>query len=130
MRVANGAQKNGFLYCPVRAILGLLEQKWTLAIVLELATGKKRFNELATAVGGVNSRTLRLRLRALEERGLVQRRVISQMPPWVEYELTGKGRSLTVVVKNIATWGRRWMNHHAAPRVGERPPARIGGDRR
>jgi len=130
MQTANGAGKNGFLYCPVKATIGLLEHKWTLAIVLELLTGKKRFNELAAAVGGVNSRTLRLRLRALEEGGLVRRRVVSQMPPWVEYELTGKGRSLTVVVKSIAAWGRRWMNRHTVGRVHERPLLRLGADRR
>ena len=125
MRTGNGRKMNGFPYCPVKATLELLEQKWVLAIILELTAGKKRFNELAHAVGGVNSRTLRMRLRALEHGGLVRRHVISQIPPWVEYELTGKGRSLTVIVRSIATWGRRWMDHYV-PRGNERASARAG----
>src|SRR2546428_12225602 len=49
-------------YCPIRATLQLLGQKWIPLIVYELRGGKRRFNELATVIGGCNSRTLRDRL--------------------------------------------------------------------
>ena len=52
-------------YCPVRATLALLGQKWVARIVYELASGKRRFNELASTVGGCSSRTLRDRLQDL-----------------------------------------------------------------
>ena len=39
-------------YCPVRAALALLGQKWVPRIIYELMQGKRRFNELACAVGG------------------------------------------------------------------------------
>ncbi len=81
-------------YCPVRATLALLGQKWVPRIVYELMQGKRRFNELAGAVGGCNSRTLRDRLKGLEELGIIDRHVVAVMPPWVEYELTAKGLEL------------------------------------
>ena len=51
-------------YCPVRATLALLGQKWVARIVYELQGGKRRFNDLSATVGGCNSRTLRDRLKA------------------------------------------------------------------
>ena len=97
------------IYCPVAATMNLLNQKWTLHIIRELMSGKKRFNELAHRVGNVNSRTLRERLRVLEEEEIVVRHVVHTIPPWVEYALTEKGHALNSVIDSIAAWGRRWM---------------------
>ncbi len=97
------------VYCPVRATLALLGQKWVPHIIYELTGGKRRFNELAAAIGGCNSRTLRDRLKGLEELGIVSRRIIATMPPWVEYSLTTKGRELAQALSGIQEWGRRYM---------------------
>src|SRR6266542_2257275 len=102
------------IYCPVAATMNLLNQKWTLHIIRELMSGKKRFNELAHRVGGCNSRTLRDRLRCLEEEDIVVRHVVNTIPPWVEYELTEKGHALNSVIESIAAWGRRWMADRVA----------------
>jgi DNA-binding HxlR family transcriptional regulator len=101
-------------YCPVRATLALLGQKWVPRIVYELMGGKRRFNELACAVGGCNSRTLRDRLKGLEELGIIERNVIAVMPPWVEYDLTERGRELGVALQRLEAWGR---SHMAEPIV-------------
>ena len=97
------------VYCPVRATLALLGQKWVPRIIYELVAGKRRFNQLATVVGGCNSRTLRDRLRNLEELEVVSRRIVATMPPWVEYELTAKGRELAQALSGLEAWGRRYM---------------------
>ena len=99
------ALKQDASYCPVRATLALLGQKWVPHIVHELMQGKRRFNELAHVVGGCNSRTLRDRLRSLEELGIVQRRIVATMPPWVEYELTPAGRELGEALAGLSAWG-------------------------
>lgn len=96
-------------YCPVMATLSLLEQKWVLHIFYALLGGPRRFNELASAVGHVNSRTLSERLKLLEDQGFVRRTVKESIPPWVEYELTEKGKSLGPVIDHMAEWGRTWM---------------------
>ena len=96
-------------YCPVRATLALLGQKWVPRIIYELMDGKRRFNELACAVGGCNSRTLRDRLKGLEEMGIIERNVVAVMPPWVEYDLTPKGRELGMALRRLEQWGRAHM---------------------
>lgn len=95
-------------FCPIAATLHLMHEKWTLHIVYALLPGKKRFNEIAHALGGVNARTLRERLRGLEEEGIVERRVLSTIPPWVEYELTEKGQALSGVMEAMARWAVEW----------------------
>jgi DNA-binding HxlR family transcriptional regulator len=96
-------------FCPIAETLNLLHEKWTLHIVHALLLGKKRFNEIGHALGGVNPRTLRERLRSLEEEGIVTRHVISTMPPWVEYELTAKGHALQPLMDAMAEWSRNWV---------------------
>ena len=96
------------IHCPVSATLDLLNRRWTLHIVRSLLGGKKRFNEIARE-NRINPRTLRERLRMLEEEGAVTRTVISTIPPNVEYELTEKGKALNCIFEALAEWGRSWM---------------------
>ena len=132
MPMVEGRPAAASIYCPVAATMDLLNQKWTLHIIRELMSGKRRFNELAHRVGGCNSRTLRERLRSLEEEAIVVRHVVNTIPPWVEYELTDKGHSLNSVIDSIAAWGLRWMSDRVsrceetvtadpASRCGSRP---------
>jgi len=97
-------------YCPVRATLALLGQKWVPHIVYELTGGKRRFNELSLVIGGCNSRTLRGRLKGLEDLGIVSRRIVATMPPWVEYQLTDMGRELAEALTALEDWGHRYMD--------------------
>lgn len=96
-------------YCPVRATLAILGQKWVPHIIYDLTGGKRRFNELAVMIGGCNSRTLRDRLKGLEDLGIVSRRIVATMPPWVEYQLTEKGRDLADAMTGLEEWGHRYM---------------------
>jgi DNA-binding HxlR family transcriptional regulator len=96
------------IFCPAHATLDLLSSRWTLHIVHSLLEGKKRFNEIARE-NGINPSTLRDRLRALEEEGVVMRHVVSNMPPNVEYELTEKGQALNCIFGSLSEWGRTWM---------------------
>ena len=97
-------------YCPVRATLALLGQKWVPRIIYELMREKRRFNELAGAVGGCNSRTLRDRLKNLESLDVVSRNIVAVMPPWVEYDLTPKGHELGEALLDLERWGRSYMS--------------------
>ena len=57
----------------------------------------------------VSPRTLSLRLRALEEEGIVERQTYPEVPPRVEYALTEKGRALVPLIEDMRTYGRRWL---------------------
>ena len=96
-------------YCPVRATLALLGQKWVPHIIHELMGGKRRFNELAHNIGGCNSRTLRDRLKNLESLDVVSRHIVAVMPPWVEYDLTPKGHELGRALLALEHWGQSYM---------------------
>ena len=108
------------IFCPANAVLNLLSERWTLHIVRSMLDGKKRFNEIARA-NGINPATLRERLRALEEEGVVTRHVLSTMPPHVEYVLTVKGLALNGIFEQLAVWGRTWMQPKGAELVGSAP---------
>ena len=101
-------------YCSMRATLALVGQKWVPRIIYELLQGKRRFNELASLVGGCNSRTLRDRLVSLEEIGILERKVIAVTPPWVEYSLTYKGRELAVALHGLEDWAKAHMSDQPA----------------
>lgn len=99
----------GHDYCPVGATMNLLNQKWTLHVLRELMAGPRRFNEMLRALGEISPRTLCGRLRQLESEGVLTRSIINHIPPWVEYDLTEKGRALNAVIDSIVVWGRVYM---------------------
>ncbi|WP_405649244.1 winged helix-turn-helix transcriptional regulator [Streptomyces sp. NBC_00019] len=91
--------------CGVRDVLDRLGDKWSVYVVVELASGIRRFKELQRAIpGNISQRMLTLTVRRLERDGLVKRTVYPTIPPQVEYELTDLGHSLTHVVKALADW--------------------------
>jgi len=94
--------------CAATDGLTVLGHKWVLRIIRELGGRTQRFCELQDALGGVNSATLSQRLKLLEDEGLVQRRAISAMPPWVEYSLTAKGGDLRRAISGVDRWAERW----------------------
>jgi DNA-binding HxlR family transcriptional regulator len=92
------------------AALNVLGQKWVLRIVRVLGDRTQRFCELQDALGGANSATLSQRLKLLEDEGLIERRAVSAVPPWVEYSLTEKGSDLSGALGGIDLWAERWAS--------------------
>ena len=76
----------------------LLERRWLLRLVVAAHAGAVRFNEFGEAVVGISPRMLSARLRDLERAGMVERVVIPDSPPGVEYRLTERGRALGPLV--------------------------------
>jgi len=96
-------------FCPVYDSIQLLQEKWVLHIVRALLAGPHGFNELARAVGGVNTTTLSNRLEHLERLGVVSKTVESTMPPRSRYELSSSGAALHEVIEAIDAWARTHM---------------------
>jgi DNA-binding HxlR family transcriptional regulator len=95
--------------CPVCRTADIVCGKWTLLLVRELAEGCSRFCELERALQGISPRTLSLRLRALEEEGIVERHTYPAVPPRVEYVLTEKGLALIPLIDDMRAYGERWL---------------------
>ena len=78
-------------------------------MIRDLADSSCRFCELERSLEGISPRTLSLRLRALEECGIVARHTYPEVPPRVEYALTEKGQALVPVIEEMRAYGRRWL---------------------
>jgi DNA-binding HxlR family transcriptional regulator len=95
--------------CPVCRTADIVCGKWTLLLVRDLAEGRSRFCELERSLSGISPRTLSLRLRALEEEGIVERQTFAEVPPRVEYALTEKGLALIPIIDSMRAYGERWL---------------------
>ncbi|MBV8711608.1 MAG: helix-turn-helix transcriptional regulator [Solirubrobacterales bacterium] len=95
--------------CPVCRTAEIVCGKWTLLVIRDLAEGRSRFCELERSLHGISPRTLSLRLRALEEEGIVERQTFPEVPPRVEYALTDKGRALVPLIEDMRAYGIQWL---------------------
>jgi DNA-binding HxlR family transcriptional regulator len=93
--------------CPVAKTLEVVGDRWTLLLVRDLLRGTRRFQDLQASLRGIAPNILSDRLKLMERRGLVVRRLYSERPPRAEYTLTPKGQGLGVVVGALASWGSR-----------------------
>ena len=79
--------------------------KWKLRVIIALLHGKSRFNELQRTLEGISSKVLASELKELELNGFVRRRVYTQTPVVIEYELTDYALTVRPVLKVLGEWG-------------------------
>lgn len=113
------------LTCPVCATADIICGKWTILVIRDLADGRSRFSELERSLGGISPRTLSLRLRALEDEGIVERQTFSEVPPRVEYSLTEKGRALLPLIEDMRSYGREWLGSQCGGESAPAEPAAV-----
>lgn len=97
--------------CGIRDVLDRVGDTWSVLVIVELASGPRRFGELRRAVEGISQRMLTLTVRRLERDGLVLRTVYPAVPAQVDYRLTEMGSSLTHLVKALSDWS---LSHREA----------------
>ena len=90
--------------CPVRGVLDKISDKWSMLLVMTLASGPKRFNQLRRDVPDISQKMLTQTLRDLQRDGMVARRVFDTKPPSVEYRLTPLGESIIVPFGHLIRW--------------------------
>ena len=64
--------------CPVETTLQLISSRWKVLIIRDLLEGTKRFGELRKSIGPVTQKVLTANLRAMEEDGLLTRKVYAE----------------------------------------------------
>ena len=108
--------------CPLSEVLGLLRGAWAPNVIWQLSGEPRRFGELRHDMPKISARVLSARLRELETRGLVTRRVLDSSPPSAEYSLTPLGRELLPAIDALANVGRKlieeWETHQKKAAVG------------
>ena len=112
--------------CPVCQTADIICGKWTLLLIRDLAEGHSRFCELERSLQGISPRTLSLRLRALEDEGIVARETFGEVPPRVEYALTYKGQALLPIIDGMRSYGERWRGAVCgAPDTADEPSGAL-----
>ncbi|PCJ36319.1 MAG: transcriptional regulator [Cellvibrionales bacterium] len=96
--------------CPMPGIAKLIGGKWKLIILqILIFRGMKRFNELRRMIDGVTQTMLTKQLRALEEDGLVERKIYAEVPPRVEYTATQRAHELEEMFLAMHNW---WLKEN------------------
>ena len=93
--------------CPVTTCMALLSGAWAPNVIWYLSAHPRRFGELRVDIPKISARVLSARLRELELKGVVVRRVMPTSPPSVEYELSELGRELLPAIQAIIAVGTK-----------------------
>ncbi len=95
--------------CPIEATFKIIGKKWAVLIIREMFRGTKQFNRFLESIEGITPKVLTERLRELEKFGIIKRRIVSEYPIKVEYELTDLGKEFEPVLLAAASFSMRHM---------------------
>jgi DNA-binding HxlR family transcriptional regulator len=91
--------------CPIDNSLKIFGQKFALHIIRNILILKQnKFSQFLRSIEGINTKTLSIRLKELEEFGIIQRNVTKTRPPEVEYVITEKGKALEPILAKIGEY--------------------------
>ncbi|MFF9788181.1 winged helix-turn-helix transcriptional regulator [Streptomyces nigrescens] len=103
--------RKGPYECGLDAAVDVIGGKWKVLLLWALAERPRRFGELRRELPKISEKVLTQQLRELEADGIVHRENFPQVPPKVEYSLTGFGLSLNEALAPLGAWGRAHMAH-------------------
>ncbi|WP_246779139.1 helix-turn-helix domain-containing protein [Rhizobium sp. BK650] len=89
--------------------MDLLGGCWTPEVLWSLSEGPRRFSELRRDNPLISAKVMTSRLRDLEQRGVLTRKVMPTSPPTVEYELSELGKALLPAIRSIVEVGTRLL---------------------
>jgi len=96
--------------CPVRQVINIIGDKWTLPVLYVLTSGTKRYSELQRQIPGISKKMLTQTLRQLESDNIINRKVYPVVPPKTEYNLTPFGEKLIEPITTLADWAWQHQN--------------------
>ncbi len=88
--------------CPVEATFRIVGKRWTILILREMFMGVTQFNRFMENVEGISPKMLSIRLKELQRFGIVKKRIVSEEPIRVAYQLTDRGRELAPILTAAA----------------------------
>ena len=95
--------------CPIEATFRIIGKKWAVLIIREMLRGTTQFNRFVENIEGITPKVLTERLRELQKFGIIRRRIVSEYPIRVEYELTDLGREFEPVLLAAASFSMKNM---------------------
>lgn len=106
--------RNTPYHCPMELTIDLIGGKWKSLILWHLGENTFRFSELKKMLPQITQKMLTQQLRESEQDGLLKRFVYTQVPPKVEYSLTGEGKTLLPILESMCQWGINYANQTEA----------------
>ena len=98
--------------CPIQGVIDVVSKKWALLVVGVLGNAPKmRYNEIMNELRGISPKTLADTLKQLSSSGIIDRRAINEIPPRVEYSLTGDGEKLREAIIPVIRWAVDRSSH-------------------
>lgn len=110
--------------CPVTECMSLLGGAWTPNVIWHLRAGPRRFGELRIDIPLISAKVLSGRLRELESKGVIARRLMATSPPSAEYMLTELGEELIPALDAIVRVGQK-LKHSGQVRPARQRSRRI-----
>ncbi|WP_445637448.1 MarR family transcriptional regulator [Nostoc sp. DSM 114161] len=100
-------QTEGTLF--VQTTLKILGGKWKILILWHLKDEAKRYSQLKKLIPEITEKMLIQQLRELENDGIINRKVYSDVPLKVGYSFTDYGKTLIPVLKALCDWGQEHL---------------------
>src|SRR5689334_10593569 len=96
-------------FCALAYALDLIGERWTMLLIRELLPGPRRFTDLMDGLPGISTNLLTERLRALEDQGLLTKRILPPPAASTVYDLTPVGRALETALIELGRWGSQFL---------------------
>ncbi len=95
--------------CPVFNTFNIIGKKFSLLILRNMIYDKhRRFNEFLNSIEEINPKTLSIRLKEMENDGIIKRQVYNETPVRIEYCLTQKGKELQPILEQMALFSVKY----------------------
>src|ERR671923_2257500 len=111
--------------CPIETTFKIIGKRWTVLIIREILRGNTKFNRFMENIDGISPKVLTERLRELEQRGIIRRRIVSEYPVRVEYTLTPMGRAFEPILLSAAAFSMKFMPRSVFNDGRPRTPGKI-----
>lgn len=89
--------------CPIQNAVQLFNKKWSILIIRDMFFGKKQFSEFKEGKDILN-KVLSSCLKDLEEKKIIEKRVMDTTPVTTEYHLTEASKHLNKVLYELASF--------------------------
>ncbi len=101
-------ESNHICLCPLEGIINIIGKKWAILVISIIGHHEKiRFNEIMLRLDGISPKTLTDVLKDLRNENLIHRESFPEIPPRVEYTLTGEGKQLCEAVLPLIRWAEK-----------------------
>lgn len=97
--------------CPVFDVTSILGKKWTIPLIQEVdLNGEKGFNFVLSRMNKITPKILSNRLKELEDRGIIEKKMVNEGIFRSKYALTQKGKELQEIINSIKLWNMKYSD--------------------